>query len=203
MSIVEHAEKHKFSYSDYLTWEDDQRWEIIDGEPRLMSPAPNRFHQTILRRVAFQTEHYLQDKTCEAVISPFDVRLEHAEISDTNAFNVVQPDLLVVCDPAKLENNHGCIGAPDWVIEIISPSTASHDHIVKRALYERFGVKEYWIIQPMDCIVMVYQLSPEGFYGKPDVYSETDIVTVGVLPELQIDLQRVFKGIAVNYVSNG
>ena len=109
------------------------------------------------------------------------------------SFNVVQPDLLVVCDPAKLDT-HGCLGAPDWIIEIISPSTASKDHIVKRELYERFGVNEYWIVQPMDRLVMVYQLTPDGRYGRPAVYSESDVITVGILPELQIDLKPVFKG---------
>lgn len=197
MAIVEHSNKQKFSYADYLTWKDDQRWEIIDGEPILMSPAPNRFHQTISRRIEYQIEHYLRDKVCEVFNAPFDVRLEDAEISDQNSFNVFQPDLLVVCDPAKLMNNHGCIGAPDWIVEIISPSTASRDHIVKRAIYERFGVKEYWIVQPTDRIIMVYRLSPEGFYEKPDVFSETDIITVGILPELQIDLKDVFKGFEV------
>ncbi len=193
MTIVQHSEKEKFSYADYLSWKDDQRWELINGEPLLMSPAPNRYHQTISRRVGYQIEHYLQDKTCEVFDSPFDVRLEEAGISDQNSFYVVQPDLVVVCDPSKLDD-HGCIGVPDWIIEIISPSTASHDHIVKRAIYERFGVKEYWIIQPAERIVMVYQLTHEGCYGKPDVFSETDVITVGILPELQIVLKPVFKG---------
>jgi Uma2 family endonuclease len=193
MTIVQHSEKTKFSYADYLTWTDDQRWELINGEPLLMSPAPNRFHQTISRRIEYQIEHYLRDKTCEVFDSPFDVRLEQAGILDKNAFHVVQPDLLVVCDPSKLDS-HGCLGAPDWIIEIISPSTASHDHIVKRTIYEQFGVKEYWIIQPVDRIVMVYQLTSGGCYGKPDVYSESDSITVGILPELQIDLKSVFKG---------
>lgn len=193
MTIVQHSEKERFSYADYLTWKDDQRWELISGEPMLMSPAPNRMHQTVLRRLGYQIEHYLLDKTCELFFAPFDVRLEEACISDKNAFHVVQPDLLVVCDPSRLVS-HGCIGAPDWIIEIISQSTASQDHIVKRAIYERFGVKEYWIIQPPDQLVMVYSLTAEGCYGKPAVYSESDIITVGILPELQIDLKPVFKG---------
>ncbi len=194
MTIAQHSEKERFSYADYLTWTDDQRWELINGEPLLMSPAPNRFHQTVSRRLGYQIEHYLQDKkTCEAFNSPFDVRLEEAGISDNNAFNVVQPDLLVVCDHSKLDD-HGCLGAPDWIIEIISPSTASKDHIIKRELYERFGVTEYWIVQPLDRLVMVYQLNPDGHYGRPDVYTESDVITVGILPELRIDLKRVFKG---------
>lgn len=194
MSFLEHSNKQIFSYADYLTWKDDKRWEIIAGEPILMSPAPNRIHQTTIKRLAFQIESYLQDKPCELFLSPFDVRLEPSEAPNDKAYHVVQPDLLVVCEPTKLDD-HGCIGAPDWIIEIISPFTASHDHIVKRALYEKFRIKEYWIIHPTDRIVMVYRLSPEGSYGKPEVYSEADNITVGILPELQIDLKAVFKGI--------
>ena len=193
MTIVQHSEKEKFSYADYLTWNDDQRWELINGEPLLMSPAPNRIHQTVLRRLGYQIESYLQGKTCELFFAPFDVRLEEAETCNEDIFNVVQPDLMVVCDPAKLDNQ-GCHGAPDWTIEIISPSSASKDHIIKRELYERFGVTEYWIVQPLDRLVMVYQLTPDGHYGRPAVYSESDVISVGILPELQIDLKPVFKG---------
>jgi Uma2 family endonuclease len=193
MTIVQHSEKEKFSYADYLTWHDDQRWELINGEPLLMAPAPNRIHQTVSRKLSYQIESYMQDKPCELFFAPFDVRLEEPGTSNEDIFNVVQPDLLVVCDPAKLDT-HGCIGAPDWIIEIISPSTASKDHIIKRELYERFGVTEYWIVQPMDRLIMVYQLTPDRCYGRPAVYSESDIVTVGILPELQIDLKPVFKG---------
>jgi Uma2 family endonuclease len=193
VTIVQHSEKEKFSYADYLIWKDDRRWELINGEPLLMSPAPNRIHQTVSRKLEFQIETYLQGKTCEVFYAPFDVRLAEPDTRTEDIIHVVQPDLLVVCDPSKLDI-HGCLGAPDWIIEIISPSTASHDHIVKRAIYERFGVKEYWIIQPVDRIVMVYRLTSERFYGKPDVYSESDMITVGILPELQIDLKPVFKG---------
>jgi Uma2 family endonuclease len=193
MTIEQHSEKEKFSYTDYLTWSDDQRWELINGEPLLMSPAPNRIHQTVLRRLGYQIEAYLQGKTCELFFAPFDVRLEEAETLNEDIFNVVQPDLIVVCDPAKLDK-YGCHGAPDWTIEIISPSSASKDHIIKRELYEQFRVIEYWIVQPLDRLVMVYQLTSDGRYGRPAVYSESDIITVGILPELQIDLKPVFKG---------
>ncbi|MBI5590627.1 MAG: Uma2 family endonuclease [Deltaproteobacteria bacterium] len=194
MTIVQHSEKERFSYADYLTWKDDQRWELINGEPLLMSPAPNRFHQTVSRKIEYQIESYLQGKSCEVFYAPFDVRLAEPETRTEDIVHVVQPDLLVVCDPSKLDTR-GCLGAPDWIIEIISPSTASKDHIIKRELYERFGVTEYWIVQPLDRLVMVYQLNPDGRYGRSAVYSASDIITVGILPELQIDLKLVFKGI--------
>ncbi len=191
MLSTQQIDQKRFSYADYLTWDDDKRWELIDGEPVLMSPAPNRLHQTISRRMLYQIENYLRNKPCEMFPAPFDVRLEAAETGNELAFHVVQPDIVVVCDPSKLDD-HGCIGAPDWIIEITSPATASHDHIVKRAIYERFGVKEYWIIQPVDQIVMVYLLNDTGCYGKPDVYCREDPVQVGILPELRIELKEIF-----------
>ncbi|MHB9139847.1 MAG: Uma2 family endonuclease [Victivallaceae bacterium] len=194
MTIVQHSEKERFSYADYLTWNDDQRWELINGEPLLMSPAPNRFHQTVSRKIEFQIESYLRGKSCEVFYAPFDVRLAEPDTQTEDIIDVVQPDLLVICDPSKLDKR-GCLGAPDWIIEIVSPSTASKDHIMKRELYERFGVIEYWIVQPMDRLVMVYQLTPDARYGRPAVYSESDVIPVGILPELQIDLKEVFAGI--------
>ncbi|MFH0998669.1 MAG: Uma2 family endonuclease [Pseudomonadota bacterium] len=195
MTIVQRSENERFSYADYLTWKDDQRWELINGEPVLMSPAPNRIHQTVLRKLGYQIESFMQGKACELFFAPFDVRLEEPGTCNKDVFHVVQPDLIVVCDSAKLDS-HGCLGAPDWIIEIISPSTASKDHIIKRELYERFGVIEYWIVQPLDGLIMVYQLNPDGRYGRPAVYSESDVITVGILPELQIDLKLVFQEMA-------
>ena len=192
MTISHPVEKKRFSYADYLTWADDQRRELIHGEPVLMSPAPNRSHQTVLRKLGYQIETYLRGKTCELFLAPFDVRLGESGVCNEGVFEVVQPDLLVVCNPSKLDEK-GCFGAPDWIVEIISSSTASRDHIVKRELYEHFGVIEYWIVQPLDRLVMVYRLRPDGLlYGRPDVYAESDIVTVGIFPALQIDLKQVF-----------
>ncbi len=163
-----------------------------------MSPAPNRIHQTISRRLAFQIESYLQGKTCELFFAPFDVGLARNDACSEEIYDVVQPDLLVVCNPSIL-NDLGCIGAPDWIIEIISPSTASKDHLIKRELYERFGVSEYWIVLPLDGLIMVYQLTPEGSYGRPEVYSASDVVTVGILPELRVDLKQVFEGLDATF----
>ncbi len=191
MRSAKQIDLNRFSYADYLTWDDDKRWEVIDGTPISMSPAPNRIHQAVSRNLIIQIGNQLKGHSCGLFHSPFDVRLEAAETGNELAFHVVQPDIVVVCDPSKLDD-HGCNGAPDWIIEIISPFTASHDHIVKRAIYERFGVKEYWIIQPVDEIVMVYLLNDTGCYGKPDVYCREDQVHVGILPELRIELKEIF-----------
>ncbi len=169
------------TYADYLTWNDDERWEIIGGEVCNMSPAPGRTHQTVSRRMAFEINALLKDDAFEVFYAPFDVRLAHADSADQHITDVVQPDILVVCDPEKLDER-GCKGAPDWVIEITSPKTASRDHIAKRKLYERHGVREYWIVQPVDRVVMVYRLDSDGRYARPDVYGETDAVPIPGCP---------------------
>lgn len=157
---MEQEERNRFhTYSDYLAWSGEERWEIVGGVAHSMSPAPGRAHQTVSRRMAFQIEAFLENGPCEMFTAPFDVRLSESPQRDDAVMNVVQPDILVVCDPQKLDER-GCKGAPDWVIEITSPATASRDHILKRDLYERYGVKEYWIVQPLDRVVMVYRVLP-------------------------------------------
>jgi Uma2 family endonuclease len=131
------AEKNrKFTYGDYLEWTDDERWELIDGEAFNMTPAPSRTHQKILLALADIFYNYLKDKSCEVYVAPFDVRLPEGDQSEVDINSVVQPDLTVICDLAKLDER-GCLGSPELIIEIISPSTAAHDYIKKLALYER------------------------------------------------------------------
>jgi Uma2 family endonuclease len=182
----------RFTYGDYLTWPDDQRWELLEGKPRLMSPGPNRRHQELLMALGSRLYAYLEGKTCRVYPAPFDVRLPRSGESDETVDTVVQPDLIVVCDPAKLDDR-GCRGAPDLVIEITSPSTASVDHVQKKALYEGHGVREYWLVHPVDRIVMVYTLRPDGAYGAPAVYGPDDSLPVGILDDLSLDLKQLFR----------
>ena len=120
----------KYSYADYLTWSDDERWELIDGVPYNMSSTPTINHQRISRRLVYYLEDYLKDKTCEVFDSPLDVRFPKGKKkNDKEIFDVVQPDIIVVCDQDKIENDRSCLGTPDIVIEILSPSTASRDVI--------------------------------------------------------------------------
>ncbi len=187
------AEKNqKFTYGDYLEWPDGERWELIDGEAFNMTPAPSRAHQGILGALfnAFYT--YLEDKSCEVYLAPFDVRLPEGDQSEMDIATVVQPDLTIICDPAKLDDK-GCLGTPDLIVEIISPSTAAHDYIKKMALYERRQVPEYWIVHPIDKTVMVFQLNDNREYGKPGIYAGADQIPVGLFPDLVIDLRKVFK----------
>jgi Uma2 family endonuclease len=148
-NLAEKAEEH-FTYGQYCQWDDGERWELIDGVPYNMSPAPVRRHQGILMRVSIVVGTFLADKPCQAYFAPFDVRLpDFSEQDDSDVLTVVQPDLVVICDEKKLDDR-GCRGAPDLVMEILSPSTSRKDIGVKFRLYERHGVREYWIIHPTE-----------------------------------------------------
>ena len=181
----------RYTYADYLTWSDDERWELIDGVAYNMTPAPSRKHQKISWELSQQIGAHLRGKKCQAYTAPFDVRLPApGEVDDTTG-TVVQPDMVVVCDPAKLDDR-GCKGAPDLVIEIVSPESVARDMKEKFLLYERAGVAEYWIVHPIDRVVSIFHRGPDGFYGKPDVHTAEERVPVGVLQGLEIDLSAVF-----------
>lgn len=181
-----------YSYADYLQWPDDKRIELIDGVPFMMTPAPSRLHQQIVLELGRQFANFLKGKTCEVNIAPFDVRLsDKAGATDDEVFTVVQPDLVVVCNESKLDER-GCNGAPDLVIEVISPSNVAHDYIRKMDLYEKSGVKEYWIVHPVDQIVMVYYLEG-GKYGRPKIYDRKNTVEVKSVSGLEIDFEKVFE----------
>lgn len=184
--------KERFTYADYLTWLDDERWEIIDGVAYSMSPAPGTRHQRVSRKLSLALGDFLRDKTCEMFTAPFDVRLsEQHGASDNYIETVVQPDILVVCDKSKLDER-GCNGVPDLIIEILSPSTAKHDTYLKFNLYQKHGVKEYWLVHPNDQTVLVFKLQDSGIYGRVDMYVTGDVVPVSILVGLEIDLGEVF-----------
>ena len=179
------------TYADYCSWPDDVRYELIDGVAYAMGPAPVRRHQGILGEVFRQVANILEGSPCRPYIAPFDVRLPKTDEIDDEVNTVVQPDLVVICDRAKLDDK-GCRGAPDWVVEVLSPSTAGHDQILKRALYQRVGVREYWLVHPVDRLVTIYTLNA-GSYGVPDVRELVGTLAVGVLPEIVIDWERVVR----------
>ncbi|CAK0770953.1 Uma2 family endonuclease [Gammaproteobacteria bacterium] len=181
-----------FTYGDYCTWSDDERWELIDGVPYAMAPAPNRFHQGAVVELASQINAHLRNRPCQAFVAPFDVRLPKAHESDKTIDTVVQPDILVVCDERKLDKR-GCRGAPDWIIEILSPATARYDQITKLKLYERHGVAEYWLVHPTDRVVTVYRLEPDKTYGRPLVMALEGTVSPAGFPDLVIEWEWVVK----------
>jgi len=176
--------KQHYRYGDYRTWPDDARHELIDGEAYLMAPAPDLPHQDIAGEVFRQVANALIGKPCRAFIAPVDVRLPRANETDDEIDTVVQPDVFVVCEPGKLDRR-GVRGAPDWILEVLSPSTASHDQIKKRLLYERHGVKEYWLLHPVDKVLTIYRLE-QGGYGKPDLFELKGQSTIATLDNLPV-----------------
>jgi Uma2 family endonuclease len=173
-----------YCYGDYLTWPDDSRYELIDGQAYAMSPAPDLAHQDIAGEIYRQAANSLAGKSCRAFIAPVDVRLPKYNEADQQIDTVVQPDVLVVCDSSKLDRR-GIRGAPDWIVEVLSPGTASHDQIRKRLLYEQSGVKEYWLVHPTDRLLTIYRLNGTE-YGKPELSELTGVSQVGVLPDIII-----------------
>ena len=193
MPQLKQNDNKRYSYADYLAWNDDSRWELIEGQAVCMSPAPGRHHQRISKLLGRQIDLYLSDKSCEMYYAPFDVRFLETkdDVADDSIDTVVQPDIVVVCDPEKLDDR-GCKGAPDLIIEILSPATARMDMTVKFELYQHFGVKEYWIVHPQDQTVLAFKLLESGLYGVPDRYCAEDTIRVPLLGELNVDLTRVF-----------
>jgi len=188
------AEKREelYTYGDYLLWDDGERWELIDGVAYNMSPAPNRRHQQIATELTRQFATFLLDKPCQVYSAPFDVRLPEGDEAESDISTVLQPDISIICDLHKLDDA-GCIGAPDLIVEILSPSTSRKDHKEKFYRYERAGIKEYWLVDPSANTVTVFKRGTDKRYGRPDVYGDDEKIVVGILPDLEIDLTLVFR----------
>ena len=191
MGDSEQTPDKRFTYADYCSWPEDERWELIEGVAYNMSPAPAKPHADISRELLLVFGNFFQGKSCEVYCAPFDVRLPETDEADEEIETVVQPDILVVCDEKKLDNK-GCRGAPDLVIEILSPSTASKDCIKKRALYERHGVREYWTVDPTNRMVTVYSLQKNGRFDAIVMYGDEDNIAMDLFPNLEIDLKTIF-----------
>jgi len=184
MSAAEKLQQ-RLTYADYAQWPDDNRWELINGEMYAMT-APLRLHQDIVFELGRQIGNYLQGKPCKGYVAPFDVRLPRQDEADDKVETVVQPDLSVICDQSKLDKL-GCRGIPDWIIEVLSPSTMLKDMNTKRSLYEQHGLKEYWLVHPEDRWLMVYTLDEQGRYGQPGVFGMDAPTAVQLFPDLSID----------------
>ncbi|NLI82083.1 MAG: Uma2 family endonuclease [Deltaproteobacteria bacterium] len=184
--------EEKYTYSDYLGWPEGERWELIEGTPYNTTPAPSIEHQGISGEIFRQICNFLFDKGCGMFVVPLDVRLPEADEADEEITTVVQPDIAVICDPAKLDNR-GCRGAPDMIIEVLSPATVAKDQIEKVDLYEKNGVKEYWLIHPTDRLVTVRLLGTDGRYGIPNIKEAKGLLPLRTLAGLEIDLDAVFR----------
>lgn len=174
--------KEKYSWDDYRHWDDDHRWELIEGEAYGMSPAPIVRHQRLIRNLTAELIRPLKGTKCELLLAPTDVKLSEDDI--------VQPDLLIVCDPAKIKETH-IEGAPTLVVEVLSPSSISHDRLRKTHLYARYGVKEYWIVSPYPSLIEVLLLDGES-YRLHRVFGKHDRLTSPTFPELKVNLEAIF-----------
>ncbi len=162
------APDERYTYRHYRSWPDSERWELIEGHAWAMSPAPNARHQAIAWRFSGMLYEHLKGRPCRAFAAPFDVLLPEADESDDEADTVVQPDLVVYCDTTRL-TEAGARGAPDLVVEILSPSTSKKDQHEKFDLYERHGVREYWIIDPGNRSIIVFRPGPGGHYDAGEL----------------------------------
>ncbi len=189
--MVQPAQKEVYTFADCLTWDEHDRIEIINGYAVMMAP-PKRIHQEILTEITRQLANFLEDKPCKVYPAPFGVRpFEQSGDTPDDVDTVVEPDISVVCDHSKLDD-YGCKGAPDMIVEILSPSTLRHDRIGKLDLYQRAGVREYWIADPQSRCIEVY-LRDENNYLKPhEVYTAADTAKVTVLNGCTVELSKVF-----------
>lgn len=182
-----------YTYADYLTWKFDERVELIKGKIFKMSPAPSRKHQVVARNLTRPILNRFANDSCQVYFAPFDVRLidsKKKKKSDKEIYSVVQPDICVICDPEKLDDR-GCLGAPDWIIEILSPGNNKKEVDNKFRLYEENGVREYWVVYPSEQHVLVFDLKDEH-YQLRKIYTGEDYAPVGIFTDFEINLQEVF-----------
>jgi len=175
--------KEKFTYEDYCAWPDEERWELIDGKAYDMSPAPSFEHQTVVGNLFLILGNALRGKPCIPIIAPMDVLL-----SD---WDVVQPDVFVVCDKNKITKQK-IQGAPDLAVEVLSPATSKKDRWDKRRLYEKYGVREYILIDTEGRFVERFWLGEDGLYDRGEVFEVKDVLSLKSLPGVEAPLWEVF-----------
>ncbi len=190
--VPEIKNDRKYTYKDYLSWPDEERWEILEGEAWDMSPAPTSKHQKVSGEIFGNFWQYLQGKPCQVFPAPFDVRLVKDHLTDQQyIYTTVQPDISVICDPSKIDEK-GCLGAPDLIVEILSPSTGYKDLSLKLTIYEKYGVREYWIVNPERKTVQVFHHNGTD-YDKPDYYKGDETIVSRVLEGFEVALVDIFK----------
>tara|TARA_R110002072_G_scaffold303043_2_gene492011 strand:+ start:190281 stop:190838 length:558 start_codon:yes stop_codon:yes gene_type:complete len=183
-----------YSYADYLTWEIDEMVELIKGKVfRSATAAPRRKHQEIAGLLYSRFLVFLEGKNCKVFIAPFEVRLPNKSRKNEDIFTVVQPDVCVVCDRTKLDDA-GCIGAPDLIVEVLSPGNNKKELRNKYEVYEESGVKEYWVIQPGQETLLIYTLT-DGKYVPSRLFTHGDIVKSECIAGFEVDLEEFFEKI--------
>ena len=184
------AKKGTYSFADALAWDEQDRIEIINGEAFMMA-TPSARHQEISMELSRQLANFLEGKNCKVYPAPFGVRLfEQTGQRPEDVDTFVEPDISVICDRSKIDK-HGCKGAPDMIIEILSPSSRRHDRLVKLNLYQRAGVREYWVVDPDNESVLVFGLDSNILKLQED-YGREDVAKVNVLNGCFIELCKVF-----------
>ena len=194
MAVLQ-RDTHYHTYADYLTWSRDYGDELINGTAYVREPpAPEWLHQKVVGEIYRQVATTLKGKLYQVGIAPSDVRLPKSTEHDDHVDTVVQPDVFIVCDRQKLDER-GTRGAPDWVVEVLSPSTARHDRLRKVPAYERAGVREVWLVHPLDRTVTIYQLEA-GRYGRATRLELKGQTSLTAVPGVTIDWDEVLAEIS-------
>ena len=183
-----------YTYADYLLWRFKEQVELLRGKLFKMSPAPREIHQRVLNEINFELMSFFRNKTCRVYPAPFDVRIPAKGAkgtTDNQIYTIVQPDLCVVCDLEKIDGR-GCVGAPDLVVEILSPGNSKKEMDIKFRLYEEAEVGEYWIIHPTEKTVWVYVLE-NGEYVTHKPFVEGEQIISRKFPDLKINLSNIFE----------
>jgi Uma2 family endonuclease len=190
MQLAELDFSKSYTYADYLKWTFEERLELIKGKLFKMSPAPGRSHQRFSGILSNELFNFLKGKPYEVYTAPFDVRLPRKSKDDQDIMTVVQPDICVICDPAKLDDR-GCLGAPDIVVEILSPGNNKKELLNKYEVYEEAGVKEYWLVVPGEKTFLQY-ISKDGRFVSSRPLTDEDEVTTTILPGFVLKLNELF-----------
>ncbi len=184
-----------YSYADYMTWRFDEAVELIKGKIMLMSPAPNVRHQDISMNLSGLLRDFFKQKKCRVYAAPFDVRLydrKKSILANQDIHTVVQPDLCIICKPELLDEQ-GCNGAPDWIIEILSPGNSKREMKIKYELYQESGVSEYWLVDPVHKVIQQLVLDETGCYQLKRIATDEDSVTPHLFPDLVVNAAEVFE----------
>lgn len=180
-----------YTYADYLQWKFEERLELFRGKIFKLS-APNTKHQVIAGNLFYLTKSFLSKHECQVFIAPFDVRLPRKNRKKDNEITtVVQPDICIVCDPSKIDDR-GCCGAPDLIVEILSPGNSKKEIKLKYQLYEEAGVKEYWIVNPAEENIVAFILNEQGKFSGLKMYAGEDIIQSIAVPGLNVNLTEIF-----------
>lgn len=191
-SVNEIDESLNYSYAHYLNWFFEERVELIKGKIFKMSPATSRVHQKLSFSISLAIGNYLKNRSCEVYFAPFDVRFPKKSNADKDVFTVLQPDICVICDKTKLDDR-GCIGAPDIVVEILSPGNTKKELLYKYEVYEEFGVKEYWVVSASDQNILIYTLDNNGKFQPSKLFTHSEEITSSVLLGFVLKIDDVFE----------